>query len=103
MSLSVNINGSWKESKTTYVNINGSWKEAKSIYININGTWKEIASNFIWTYGQDMPKAVFNGMASAIDGKIYVSGGRDTSNNNSVTTMEYNPSTNTWTTKANCP
>lgn len=40
--MKVNINGTWKDSNTSFVNINGIWKSIQNVWINNNGIWKSI-------------------------------------------------------------
>lgn len=39
-SVSVKVNGAWKEADAVYVKADGAWKEADSIGVKVNGTWK---------------------------------------------------------------
>ena len=58
-----------------------------------------MAQNVVWIQKTNMPSGRHSHAASEVDGKIYVAGGRYTLNS----LNEYNPATNTWTTKASMP
>ncbi len=61
----------------------------------------------VWTRKADMPTARRSFAAGAINGKIYVSAGMSYTDPNGITyittTEEYDPATDTWTTRAPCP
>lgn len=53
-SVSVNINGSWKEINNVKCNANNTWQQIKQIYVNVNGVWREIWS-YIYTDTYELP------------------------------------------------
>ncbi len=57
-----------------------------------------------WTQKADMPKVRFILSASAVDGKIYAIGGSSAMHGAGLSIVdEYDPTTDTWTTKAPMP
>jgi hypothetical protein len=55
-----------------------------------------------WTQKADMPTARFIPGSAVVDGKIYVIGGAPVSMGATAVVEEYDPATDTWTTRA-CP
>lgn len=56
-----------------------------------------------WTTGSNMPRARGQGVAEAIDGKIYVTAGGNSFPGTISATDVYDPATNTWSTAASIP
>jgi PKD repeat protein len=58
-----------------------------------------------WTEGAPKPTPIYLPAAAAVDGKIYVMGGRTPGDGGGPTNKNecYDPATNTWTTKKNIP
>ena len=68
-------------------------------------TSQAFAQGDTWATKASMPTARDNltGQAQAIDGKLYVAGGRDQFDTNLGTLEVYDPATDTWTSKASMP
>jgi len=40
MSISVNINGVWREVEAPFVNVGGAWQAVQEAYVRVNGVWQ---------------------------------------------------------------
>lgn len=82
------------------MNVAGTWKSATFVWVNIGGVWKRVWSrDGSWIAKGNMPVALHNyAIAAPGNGKLYVVGGY----NSSVVKAhrEYDPVTDTWTSKA---
>ena len=45
MSISVKVNGAYKEMSDCKVKVAGAWKQAAAVYTKVNGVWKEVWTN----------------------------------------------------------
>jgi N-acetylneuraminic acid mutarotase len=60
-------------------------------------------SSELWSAGLSLPNEVKYGNAITADGRIYLVGGQNASNQNIKQVLCFDPSTNQWTAKANMP
>jgi N-acetylneuraminic acid mutarotase len=56
-----------------------------------------------WTAGVDLPSEIYSGTAITVSDKIYLVGGRNSSNQDTNQLLSFDPITNQWTAKANMP
>ena len=56
-----------------------------------------------WTAGVDLPSEVNGGTAITVSDKIYLVGGKNSSNQDTNQVLSFDPITNQWTAKANMP